>query len=440
MLCCGLFAVLGILVYLSIPKFIIGSSSESVLEYSALDSDDFYIDGKSFFYSIRLNSNQYEIKLPKTADAETIKVSVNVKSVFGWDKFIYKITGLGKVSKSIKTVPVSELCATCMGNFLSGEIVDTSTVLLSAKYIDGNSLPLKVSDVKFDDSIKKPLKDGLNSFNVSFHNVSTQLRVNAIDNTNTNIAVYSDKFSREMDEARYKYYGKNICVAISEKSSGLYGSYLLTHVIVDNPAKQLLGAFSSDTFGGDVELATSCAKRKKWKVGINGSPVLDSTGTPVGGAVFIRDGKIVSGDTTNGYEICMKKDGTLYSPKSGISASELISKCVIQSWGSSDPVLISGGKPKGINENDYDNSGAYTRTVIGMVKPGEYYIITCGVSGDCGLSLIECRNIMSGLGCSYARSMGSGEDSSLVFQNGLVNHPMGIKEKAVGDFLYFVGE
>ena len=440
LLCILLFLLMCVIVILSIPKYSITYIGDNVREYTELEESDFYVTGKSFFYSIRLNKKQYNLTLPDEVKGKSINVSAKVKNLFGWDSIFYRIKGVGEVSKKLNVTEIKSLTATSMSNYISGDTVDTFSVLLSVTYSDGSAVTLSSDKVEFDEKIKEPLKEGLNTFNVKYKSVSTELRVNAIAKTNINLAVYSDGFNQEMDQAKYKYYGKNICVSISEKTAGMYGSYLLSHIIVNEPSKQLLGAFSNDSYGGDAELCTSCARRKTWKIGVNGSPFSGDNGKPLGGAVFIRDGKIIDGDTTNGGEICMKSDGTLYSPESGISASQLISDGVVQSWGSLDPILISEGVTKGIEDEEYSNSGAYSRTVIGMVKPGEYYIITSGVSGDCGISLVEARNILNGVGCVYARPLGSGDDSSLVFQNGLINHPAGLSEKAVSDFLYFVGE
>ena len=440
LLCLLLLAVMGILIFLSVPKYSITYIGSNIREYTELDESDFYVTGKSFFYSIRLNKKQYKLTLPDEVKGKSITVSAKVKNLFGFDSVFYKIKGVGDVSKKLDVTELESLTATSMSNYISGDVVDTSSILLSAMYSDGSAVTLSPSKVEFDKKIKKPLNEGLNTFTVKYRTVNTELRVNAIAKTNINLAVYSDGFNQEMDQAKYKYYGKNICVSVSEKTAGMYGSYLLSHVIVNEPSKQLLGAFSNDSYGGDAELPTVCAKRKTWKIGVNGSPFSGDNGKPLGGAVFIRDGKVIDGDTTNGGEICMKSDGTLYSPESGVSASQLISDGVIQSWGSSDPVLISNGVSQGIESGEYNNSDAYSRTVIGMVKPGEYYIITSGVSGDCGISLVESRNILSGVGCVYARPLGSGNDSSLVFQNGLINHPARLSEKAVSDFLYCVGE
>lgn len=81
----------------------------------------------------------------------------------------------------------------------------------------------------------------------------------------------------------------------------------------------------------------------------------------------------------------------------------------------------------------------YNRTAIGMVQPGEYYMITAGTAQyKNGLSFAELQSIFANLGCTYARSMDGGGSSSLVVNGKLLNTPAQYDERPVVDFLSFL--
>lgn len=82
---------------------------------------------------------------------------------------------------------------------------------------------------------------------------------------------------------------------------------------------------------------------------------------------------------------------------------------------------------------------SYNRTAIGMVQPGEYYMITAGTAQyKNGLSFAELQSIFANLGCTYARSMDGGGSSSLVVNGKLLNTPAQYDERPVVDFLSFL--
>ena len=53
LLCILLFLLMCVIVILSIPKYSITYIGDNIREYTELDESDFYVTGKSFFYSIR---------------------------------------------------------------------------------------------------------------------------------------------------------------------------------------------------------------------------------------------------------------------------------------------------------------------------------------------------------------------------------------------------
>jgi len=240
-----------------------------------------------------------------------------------------------------------------------------------------------------------------------------------------------------------EYYYKSRTVKIDMKQYKTPGNniYWLAHIIIESP-DQIKGGLANGTYGG-FEKPTTASKRLNWILGINGSYFDWSTGKPKGERPVIKNGVSVgTPDTvTTGNEICLLKDGTIYSPEKGLTAEELIAAGVRESWTTYDPLMISDGEKRRtevINFTHPVGSKNYPRTAIGMVKPCEYYILVAGdYYEETGVSFVKMQDVFYNLGCVYARSFDGGGSSSLVFKNQLLNVPKGGSERAVVDFLYF---
>ena len=142
---------------------------------------------------------------------------------------------------------------------------------------------------------------------------------------------------------------------------------------------------------------------------------------------------------TNGKEICLDNTGKFYTPSAGISASTLLASGVKDIWGTADPLLIQDGQKVDLANQQKINNTYYNRTAIGMVQPGEYYMITAGTAQyKNGLSFAELQSIFANLVCTYARSMDGGGSSSLVVNGKLLNTPAQYDERPVVDFLSFL--
>lgn len=176
--------------------------------------------------------------------------------------------------------------------------------------------------------------------------------------------------------------------------------------------------------------------------GMNASAILYDaydSGQPVCAGCFIKGGKILKDGVTNGKEICLDNTGKFYTPSAGISASTLLASGVKDIWGTADPLLIQDGQKVDLANQQKINNTYYNRTAIGMVQPGEYYMITAGTAQyKNGLSFAELQSIFANLGCTYARSMDGGGSSSLVVNGKLLNTPAQYDERPVVDFLSFL--
>ena len=255
----------------------------------------------------------------------------------------------------------------------------------------------------------------------------------------TRVGAAKQTLKTETKNAKYKYSSKNLLVTITEKDTVSGGSCLLTHVIINDPS-QMKGALSNNTLGGEREKPSAASRRiKSWVVGTNGSYFNYEYGEPTMYAhVLIHGGKVYRDYTsgTTGHEICKRNDGTLFTPKTGLRAADLLRMGVTDIWGTCDPVLIEN---KRLNRNlTGRNPERNPRTGIGMVRPGEYYLLTSNTGNyHGGLSYSECQKIFADLGCSYARTLDGGGSSSLAFNGKLINKTATGTERPVADFLYF---
>ena len=259
----------------------------------------------------------------------------------------------------------------------------------------------------------------------------------------------SDSIAAPVQDEKYpqrgntEYYYKSRTVEIDMKQYKTPGNniYWLAHIVIKSP-DQIKGGLANGSFGG-FEKPTDASKRLNWILGINGSYFDWSTGKPKGDRPVIKNGVSVGtpNTVTTGNEICLLKDGTIYSPEKGYTAEDLIAFGVVESWTTYDPLMISDGEKRRtevINFTHPVGSKNYPRTAIGMVKPCEYYILVAGdYHEETGVSFVKMQDVFYNLGCVYARSFDGGGSSSLVFKNQLLNVPKGGSERAVVDFLYF---
>lgn len=254
----------------------------------------------------------------------------------------------------------------------------------------------------------------------------------------TAAVVAAETYKTELDNSVSNVTTDSIFVSVQQKYTES-GEYFLTHIIVNDPSSQVKGGLSNDSWGGYREYPTTYAGRTGAAVTTNGSYFSYDSGQPVCAGCFIKGGKILKDGVTNGKEICLDNTGKFYTPSAGISASTLLASGVKDIWGTADPLLIQDGQKVDLANQQKINNTYYNRTAIGMVQPGEYYMITAGTAQyKNGLSFAELQSIFANLGCTYARSMDGGGSSSLVVNGKLLNTPAQYDERPVVDFLSFL--
>ena len=219
------------------------------------------------------------------------------------------------------------------------------------------------------------------------------------------------------------------------------GFYYLTHVVVKN-ASQICGDDSCGDFAGERETPRDAAERTGAAILVNGSYFRYETGYATGGSLLVRDNKVLHGEYADGYEICLRKDGTLFSPGYN-TVSSVLKEDIVFSWGTCEDLLIRDGEKCVLTDYDW-NGFYYPRTSIGMVRPLEYYIITAGGADyRGGLTVYEEQEIFDQLGCTYARGLDGGGSSALVIEGEYVNENGDrledgtLQRRSVADFVLF---
>ena len=249
---------------------------------------------------------------------------------------------------------------------------------------------------------------------------------------NSNIGNAVVKYAEEIKNAFKVKIDENEFITISDVEVDGNPCYL-THVVIDDPSK-IKGEPANGEYATGLEKASSAAKRKNATLMINGSNFLDNGEQDLRNTnhIAIVNGKIVHDGVSEAMEICLDKDGKLFTPSPGTTATELINKGVVYTFASLDSRLIWNGEKDYISQPSSENDTPYNSTVIGMTQPGEYYILT-GSTTNYGA-----REYMYDIGCTYAKSMDQGGSVSLVFEGNLVNTPTDESgERSVADFLYF---
>lgn len=258
----------------------------------------------------------------------------------------------------------------------------------------------------------------------------------------------SEYIQRRTTEYYYKSSSTEIDIKQYKTLAG--NSYWLVHITVDSP-EQIFGGIANNEYGAARQKTSNALKANNWLLAINGSYFDYSTNKPKyvtsSGAEFynpmIKNGVLIDNadSVTTTSLICIKDDGTIFSPENGLTGKELLDMGVKDCFMTYDPLMISDGikqRTDVIKVGHPVGDKNYPRTAIGMVKPCEYYIIVAGdYTEKSGISFVKMQDIFYNLGCTYARSLDGGGSSTLAFNNQLINVPKYGSEREVVDFICF---
>ena len=331
----------------------------------------------------------------------------------------------------VRPVQIADVKASYQSNLHQYDALNLNG--LKVVYSNGKTAEIPTDRIGYiTDKEKATEKLGLNEVKVEYLGVPYTFDVKTIKNTNVSNALrdYADEFKN----ADYIHQTESCIVAVKKYQTSI-GTYFLSHVIVNDP-DQITGQLSFDNWGGIREKPSNAAERLNLVLATNASYFSYDTGNPSTSDVIIKDRKIYSDGETCGKEVCLMKDGSFYSPGSGLTAKDLLDMGVVTTWAAGDPLLIQEGKLLS-TQHDWVN-GKYPRTAIGMIKPCDYYVLTAG-SGSYkgGLTFDDVQKIYDDLGCEYARTFDGGGSSTLVFDDGdgkkVLNNPAGNTERPVAD-------
>ena len=182
---------------------------------------------------------------------------------------------------------------------------------------------------------------------------------------------------------------------------------------------------------GTTETCSSVAKRENAILLINGDYYKPNYAPQM---YLIRNKQIIKDGTSDGYGIGFFNDGFLKPIEAGISANDTLNRGVIHSF-MFGPVLVS-------NSNNVAKSEVSApHTAIGMVNPGEYYVVVSNgrySDGESkGLNLNQLGALFINKGCTFAYNLDGGGGSEMIFQGEILNNLSDGCERAAMDFIYF---
>ena len=236
------------------------------------------------------------------------------------------------------------------------------------------------------------------------------------------------KYRDLLINADYAYVSENTLIFIyKEKINGIEAS--ITRVVINDPQKQIKGVTANDAYGTGGETLQSMQDRTGAILAINGSHFeaggyQDMNG---GGNIIINNGKIIKGGNAGDMEIILMKDGTLKT--SHDTAENLVNQGAEYSFASLDTRLVTDGKYD--HNADQATNDDKQKQAIGMVSPGEYYIVTGPVPNPI------LGNYLVDKGCTFAKSMDQGGSAEIYFNGDVaVERPYG-EERQIADSLCF---
>jgi exopolysaccharide biosynthesis protein len=227
------------------------------------------------------------------------------------------------------------------------------------------------------------------------------------------------------------------------------GNDKVTYYVADvqvTDATIVKSAFANDQFGENIIANPSeIAASVNAVLAINGDYYgFRDTGIVVRNGVKFRDSGARQG-------LALYADGSmkLYD-ETTTSADELIEDGVWNTL-SFGPGLVEGGKAiSGIDQIEVDTNfgnhsiqGQQPRTGIGFIDTNHLlFVVVDGRSAGYsrGVTMPEFAEIFTGLGAQVAYNLDGGGSSAMVFQDKLVNNPLGKgKERGTSDILYVAG-
>lgn len=246
----------------------------------------------------------------------------------------------------------------------------------------------------------------------------------------------SEAWNYTNDEWNYESATLRVSVEPRETS---YTKYWVCHVRTFS-TQQLCSALCGGTYG-NPRVATSVeVAAHNGVIGINGSGFSYGSGIPAEGKSMIKEGVVYSDIYSNGNIMCVTQDGGMFTAIAGMTTEDMLNRGVRDTY-CFGPTLVENGEPYEITPA-FQQTYRYQRTAVGMVNPGDYYIVIVdgkGVGGSQGMTYEELRDVFLELGCEYAYNLDGGGSTTLVFKGRIINSLTdGGRERPCSDILYFI--
>jgi len=219
-------------------------------------------------------------------------------------------------------------------------------------------------------------------------------------------------------------------------------TYYVADVVLED-ATTLQSSFANDSFGENITETTSAiAEANNAIFAINGDYYgFRDTGIVIRNGVVFRDEGARQG-------LAFYRDGTVrVYDETTTTAEQLVSEGVWNTLSFGPSLLDNGEIAEGIEDVEVDTNfgnhsiqGEQPRTAVGIVDQNHLvFVVVDGRSPgySAGVTMTGLAEIMQGLGATTAYNIDGGGSSTMYFNGGLVNNPLGEnKERGTSDILY----
>lgn len=250
------------------------------------------------------------------------------------------------------------------------------------------------------------------------------------------ISRISEEWDYQNDE--YHYESSTLKISVEQKDTG-YTRYWVCHVETFS-TQQLCSALCGGTYGNPRRTVSEELADHNGVIGVNGSAFSYGSGIPAPGKTMIKNGKIYNDVYSNGNIFCVTQDGGMFTAEAGMTTEDMLNRGVKDTY-CFGPTLVENGKATEIS-GQFHQTARYQRTAVGMVSPGDYYLVAVdgkGAGGSQGMTYQELQQVFVDLGCEYAYHLDGGGSTTLVFKGQILNMLTdGGKERPCGDILYFI--
>ena len=211
------------------------------------------------------------------------------------------------------------------------------------------------------------------------------------------------------------YETETLKVNVEQKDTG-YTKYWVAHVQTFS-TEQLKSALCGGTYGNPRKTTSEELASHDGIIGINGSAFSYGSGEPAPGKTMIKGGRIYNDVYSNGNIFCVTEDGGMFTAAAGMTTKDLLNRGVQDTY-CFGPTLVENGEASEIS-GQFHQTSRYQRAAVGMVSPGDYYLVVVdgkGYGGSQGMTYQELQQVFLDLGCDYAYNLDGGGSATLVFK------------------------